>query len=187
MNTLVFRQVPDGLYRRLNAVAKEHRRSMNQEAILALETGLPGEPIPQRPTLEESKRWLEQMVWSLPVQDDRSAEEFLGYGDTKRWLQEQIESLIAPGGLGYLWCIDAGQADRDQPLAALHPQGVAVSDREHRGSVGPPASRRTGPVIAAAEASTQATRQQLSLAPVLWAIGRRPMWWRLSTGCGSSP
>ena len=81
MNTLVLRQVPDVLYRRLKAVAAAHRRSMNQEAILALEAGLPESPIPQRPTLEESKRWLEQQVWTLPVLDNRSAEEILGYGD----------------------------------------------------------------------------------------------------------
>jgi len=81
MNTLVLRQVPDALYRRLKAVAAAHRRSMNQEAILALEAGLPESPIPQRPTLAESTRWLEQQVWSLPVLDDRSAEEILGYGD----------------------------------------------------------------------------------------------------------
>ena len=42
MNTLLLRHVPDGLYRRLEAVAAAHRRSMNQEAILALEAGLPG-------------------------------------------------------------------------------------------------------------------------------------------------
>ena len=81
MNTLVLRQVPDALYRRLKAEASAHRRSMNQEAILALEAGLPESPIPQRPTLAESTRWLEQQVWSLPVLDDRSAEEILGYGD----------------------------------------------------------------------------------------------------------
>ena len=81
MNTLVLRQVPDALYRRLKAVAAAHRRSMNQEAILALQAGLPESPIPQRPTLEEIKRWLEQQVWTLPVLDDRSAEEILGYGD----------------------------------------------------------------------------------------------------------
>jgi plasmid stability protein len=80
-NTLVLRQVPDVLYRRLKAVAAAHRRSMNQEAILALEAGLPGEPKPQRPTLEQSRLWLEQQVWTLPVLDDRSAEEILGYGD----------------------------------------------------------------------------------------------------------
>ena len=77
----MLRQVPDGLYRRLKSVAAAHRRSMNQEAILALEAGLPGEPIPQRPTAAESRRWLEQQVWTLPVLDDRSAEEILGYCD----------------------------------------------------------------------------------------------------------
>ena len=54
---------------------------MTQEAILALEAGLPGEPIPQRPTADESRHWLEQQVWTLPVLDGRSAEEILGYGD----------------------------------------------------------------------------------------------------------
>jgi len=48
MNTLVLRHVPDDLYRRLKAVAAAHRRSMNQEAILALEAGLPGGPPTQR-------------------------------------------------------------------------------------------------------------------------------------------
>ena len=81
MNTLVLRQVPDVLYRRLKAVAAAHRRSMNQEAILALEAGLPESPIPERPSLAESRRWLEEQVWALPVLDQRSAEEILGYSD----------------------------------------------------------------------------------------------------------
>ena len=81
MNTLVIRQVPDALYRKLKAVAAAHHRSMNQEAILALEAGLPGEPVQPRPTAEESRSWLQQQVWSLPVLDERSAEEVLGYGD----------------------------------------------------------------------------------------------------------
>ncbi|MFM8968058.1 MAG: FitA-like ribbon-helix-helix domain-containing protein [Vulcanococcus sp.] len=81
MNTLVLRQVPDALYHRLKAVAAAHRRSMNQEAILALEAGLPGASMPQRPSLEESRLWLEQAVWTLPVLDQRRAEEILGYGD----------------------------------------------------------------------------------------------------------
>lgn len=81
MNTLVLRQVPDVLYRRLKAVAAAHRRSMNQEAILALQAGLPESPIPERPSLAESRRWLEEQVWTLPVLDDRSAEEILGYGN----------------------------------------------------------------------------------------------------------
>jgi plasmid stability protein len=81
MNNLVLRQVPDALYRRLKAVAAAHRRSMNQEAILALEAGLPESPILQRPSLAESRRWLEQQVWTPTVLDNRSAEEILGYGD----------------------------------------------------------------------------------------------------------
>jgi plasmid stability protein len=81
MKSLVLRQVPDALYHRLKSVAAAHRRSMNQEAILALEAGLPGEPAAERLTAEESRRWLEQHVWSLPVLDGRSANEILGYGD----------------------------------------------------------------------------------------------------------
>jgi plasmid stability protein len=81
MNTLVLRRVPDALYRRLKAVAASHRRSMNQEAILALEAGLPGQPAPSRPTAEESRRWLEEQVWTLPLLDERSADDILGYGD----------------------------------------------------------------------------------------------------------
>jgi hypothetical protein len=47
----------------------EDQRSMNQEAIM------------ERPSLAESQRWLEEQVWTLPVLDERSAEEILGYGD----------------------------------------------------------------------------------------------------------
>jgi hypothetical protein len=39
-----------------------------------------GEPIPQRPTLEQSWLWLQQQVWTLPLLDERSAEEILGFG-----------------------------------------------------------------------------------------------------------
>jgi hypothetical protein len=81
MNTLVLRQVPDALYRRLKAVAASHRRSMNQEAILASAAGLPGAPPPQRPGVEASSHWLEQQIWNLPLQDPRGAEEILGFGD----------------------------------------------------------------------------------------------------------
>jgi len=54
---------------------------MNQEAILALKAGLPGEPLALRPSMDESRRWLEEQVWSLPVLDGRSSEAILGYGD----------------------------------------------------------------------------------------------------------
>lgn len=81
MNTLVLRQVSNALYRRLKAVAAAHRLSMNQEVILAMEAGLPGQPAPSRPTAEESRRWLAEQVWSLPLLAERSADEILGYGD----------------------------------------------------------------------------------------------------------
>ena len=47
----------------------EDQRSMNQEAIL------------EQPSLAESQRWLKEQVWTLPVLDERSAEEILGCGD----------------------------------------------------------------------------------------------------------
>ena len=45
---------------------------MNQAANLALEAGLSGKPVAVRPTMEESHRWLEDLVWSLPVLDGHS-------------------------------------------------------------------------------------------------------------------
>lgn len=62
-------------------MADAHRRSVNQEAILALEAGLPGTPAASRPSAEESRRWLQEQVWPLARLDERSAEEILGYGD----------------------------------------------------------------------------------------------------------
>ena len=47
----------------------EDQRSMNQEAIL------------EQPSLAESQRWLKEQVWTLPVLDERSAEQIMGYGD----------------------------------------------------------------------------------------------------------
>ena len=47
----------------------EDQRSMNQEAIL------------ERPSLAESQRWLKEQVWTLPLLDERSAVQILGYGD----------------------------------------------------------------------------------------------------------
>jgi hypothetical protein len=49
MKTLVLRQLPDHHHnRRFKSMASFNRRPMNQEAILALAAGLPGEPPPQR-------------------------------------------------------------------------------------------------------------------------------------------
>ena len=47
----------------------EDQRSMNQEAIL------------EQPSLAESQRWLKEQVWTLPLLDERSAVQILGYGD----------------------------------------------------------------------------------------------------------
>jgi len=81
MNTLVLRQVPEHLYRRLKAIASSNRRSMNHEPIVALAAGLPGEPPPQRPDVETSRHWLQRQIWNLPLQAPRSAEAILGFGD----------------------------------------------------------------------------------------------------------
>jgi plasmid stability protein len=80
MATLVLRNVPDEVYQALKEAAGAHRRSMTQEAIVALEYAL-GQDRRQttRPGLEESLEWLRREVWSLPVLDDRSDEEILGY------------------------------------------------------------------------------------------------------------
>ena len=77
----MLRQVHKHLYRRLKAIANANRRSMNQEAILALAAGLPGEPAPQRPDVETSRHWLQRQIWNLPLQGRRSAEAILGFGD----------------------------------------------------------------------------------------------------------
>ena len=80
MPTLVLRNVPDDLYGRLKQSATDHRRSMAQEAIVALQSGLAGAPDrPRRPSVEESLDWLKAEVWTLPVLDRRSDDEILGY------------------------------------------------------------------------------------------------------------
>ena len=82
MPTLVLRNVPEDLYQRLKETAAEHRRSMTQEAIVSLRTALEGlEEAPPRPGLEETLEWLRREVWSLPVLDQRSDNEILGYNE----------------------------------------------------------------------------------------------------------
>ena len=82
MPTLVLRNVPDDLYRRLKETAANHRRSMTQEAIVSLQAALVGlQEQPPKPTVEESLQWLKREVWSLPVLDRRSDDEILGYNE----------------------------------------------------------------------------------------------------------
>lgn len=52
---------------------------MNPKMILARQTA--GKQMPQQTSLEESRRWLEQEVWTLLVLDEHSAVEIRGYGD----------------------------------------------------------------------------------------------------------
>ena len=52
---------------------------MKQDGNQATEAKNSGLPTPRRPTAKGSRRWLETRVWTLPLLDDRSAEEILGY------------------------------------------------------------------------------------------------------------
>lgn len=80
MPTLVLRNLPDDLYERLKNTAADHRRSMTQEAIVSLRAALDGrEEAPHRPSLEDALAWLQGEVWSLPVRDQRSDDDILGY------------------------------------------------------------------------------------------------------------
>ncbi len=82
MPTLVLRNLPDDLYGRLKQAATHHRRTMAQEAIVTLQSGLEGAPdLPRRPSVEESLDWLKTEVWPLPVLDRRTDDEILGYND----------------------------------------------------------------------------------------------------------
>lgn len=49
MATLTIKNLPDPLYAQLKAQAADHRRSINSEAILAVERAL-SEPVPADPT-----------------------------------------------------------------------------------------------------------------------------------------
>lgn len=44
MATIILKDIPDALYTRLRSSAKEHRRNINREAIVCLETALAGPP-----------------------------------------------------------------------------------------------------------------------------------------------
>jgi len=80
MPTLVLRNVPEDLYGRLKQAAADHRRSQAQEAIVVLESRLAGAADQScRPPVAESLDWLKVEVWSLPVFDQRTDDQILGY------------------------------------------------------------------------------------------------------------
>ncbi|HLF96048.1 MAG TPA: hypothetical protein VI457_02805 [Methylococcaceae bacterium] len=80
MPTLVLRGVPGELYERLKLAAQNHRRSLTQETILRLEQSIaPRETA--KPSVEQLANWLQNEVWTLPVLDQRPADEILGYNE----------------------------------------------------------------------------------------------------------
>lgn len=81
MPTLVLRNVPEHLHEKLKAAAAAHHRSMTQEAIATLSTGL-GEPLAaKRPSVPVTLAWLQREVWPHVRATDVSEDEILGYGD----------------------------------------------------------------------------------------------------------
>ena len=51
---------------------------MKPFAIQPMKVNQPGEPASNRPTAEDSRRWLEEHVWSLPLLDERCADAIMG-------------------------------------------------------------------------------------------------------------
>jgi plasmid stability protein len=45
MATITLKNIPDALYARLRSSAEDHRRSINREAIVCLETALADQPV----------------------------------------------------------------------------------------------------------------------------------------------
>ncbi|MBV5273156.1 MAG: hypothetical protein JZU52_05790 [Lamprocystis purpurea] len=79
MRTLVLQNVPDDWYGRLRQAA-DHHRFLAQEAIVALQSGLEGAADqPRSLSVEESLDWLKAEVWTLPVLDQRTDDQILGY------------------------------------------------------------------------------------------------------------
>lgn len=81
MPTLVLRNVPDHLHQKLKAVAAAHHRSMTQEAIATLSSGLGVPPAAARPSAAATLAWLRREVWPTVRPAVVSDEQLLGYGD----------------------------------------------------------------------------------------------------------
>lgn len=81
MPNLLVRDIPDELYQQLKRMAGLHRRSLAQEALSVLTTGLRATPPPRKPSPEAVEQWLRREVWTLPVLDSRSPDEIMGYNE----------------------------------------------------------------------------------------------------------
>jgi plasmid stability protein len=63
--TLTLKNLPDALHARLSAAARQHRRSLNNEAIVCLEAGLAAASVPVQERLREI-RSLRQTLGASP-------------------------------------------------------------------------------------------------------------------------
>lgn len=81
MATLTIRDIPDELHGWLKQQAEAHHRSVNKEVIAALES-LRGQGVPAqaKPTVEEIMS-IAHHFSSLPVLDDRTDDEIIGYDE----------------------------------------------------------------------------------------------------------
>lgn len=81
MSTLVLRNVPEELHRRLKESAAAHHRSMTKEAIVILKEALAHEPAAApKPTWDEFAKQMEEF-WAMPILDDRSPDDIIGYDE----------------------------------------------------------------------------------------------------------
>ncbi len=81
MATMTIRDVPDELHSWLKQQAEAHHRSVNKEVIVVLDSLRKQNVVPQaRPTVEEIMASAHRF-YSLPVLDDRSDEEIVGYDE----------------------------------------------------------------------------------------------------------
>ncbi len=69
------------------------------DAIQGLEATQPGEPAPKRPTAAESCRWLDVHWWTLPLLDERSPDEILGFGNAAPTVEPGAGCANIPGRL----------------------------------------------------------------------------------------
>ena len=70
--TLTLKNLPDALHARLSAAARQHRRSLNNEAIVCLEAGLAAASVPVQERLREI-RSLRQTRGCTPFAPDEIA------------------------------------------------------------------------------------------------------------------
>jgi len=66
---LTFKNLPDALHARLSAAARQHRRILNNEAIVCLEAGLAAASVPVQERLREI-RSLRQTLSTSPFAPD---------------------------------------------------------------------------------------------------------------------